>query len=184
LWFMPLRYAFSYGLMLWLAGYVFAIQRLGLEAMVGGLAFLSAFGDFFGKSTSLTVRGLSATENLGIVLASPLGSSTLADMAGPWPINGALAAGWIGAVFIFLYLRKLGRDIEEMNDGYRFFTRTRFGTLVLLGAMSTIVAFNDYQMSNYAGVVLLAFIGRAVLSRNEAESPTGNNNPVPVGISS
>jgi hypothetical protein len=182
--FVPLRYAFSYGLMLWLIAYLIAIQRIGLETMVGGLAFLSRFGDFFGKSTSLTVRGLAATDNLGVALSAPLGSSTLADMAGPWPINGALAAGWIGAVFIFLYLYKLGRNIEVLNAGYGLFTRTRLGTLVLLGAMSTIVAFNDYQMSNYAGVVLLAFIGRAIVTRNEAESATADIQPEPTRISS
>jgi len=149
--------------------------------MVGALSMLSDFGDFFGKSTSLTVRGLAASRNLSSALSQPLGSTTLADMAGPWPINGALAAGWLGALLIVLCLFRLGRDFQRLNQGYGLFSRTRLGTLVLLGAMSTIVVFNDYQMSNYAGIVLLAFVIRAVALRNEAESASPATSPAETG---
>ena len=168
--FVPLRHLFSFGLLGALAGYLYAMQKIGVEVIAGGLAVLTQYGDFLGKGTSMTVRGMAASENLGKALASPLGSTSISDMAGPWIINATLVAGWLGTVVIVVLLFRLGRDVELLNRGYGFFSRTRLGTLLFLGAMSTIVAFNDYQMSNYAGIVLLAFAMRMIRCRNEAES--------------
>jgi hypothetical protein len=167
--FVPLRFAFSYGLLAGLTGYFLAISRIGFETMLAGIAVLSAYGDFFSKNASLTVRGLAATENLGAALGQPLGSTNISDMAGPWLINASLSAGWIGVFLIFCFLVSLGRRVERLNIGYSLMSRTRIGTMVLLGTMSTIVVFNDYQMSNYAGIVLLTFVSRAVNLRLEAE---------------
>ncbi|HEU4780034.1 MAG TPA: hypothetical protein VFS58_09145 [Steroidobacteraceae bacterium] len=167
--FVPLRFAFSYGTLLLLAGYLFAIQRVGYDAIIAGIAVLAQYGDFLAKNASVTVRGLAATENLATAIAQPFGSTNVSDMAGPWPINAALAAGWAGPILIFFFLRSLGRRAERLNSGYNFTSRTRIGTLVLLGALSTIVAFNDYQMTAYAGIVLVAFISRAIDLRLESE---------------
>jgi hypothetical protein len=174
--FVRLRFAFSYGLLIGLVAYFLAISRIGYETILAGIAVLAQYGDFFSKSASLTVRGLAATENLGNALTQPLGSTNISDMAGPWLINASLSAGWIGALMIVLFLRSLGGRMERLNQGYRLFSRTRIGTMVLLGALSTIVVFNDYQMSNYAGIVLLTFISRAVNLRLEAEESVS---PVP-----
>jgi hypothetical protein len=115
------------------------------------------------------VRGLAATENFATAIAHPFGSTNVSDMAGPWLINAALAAGWAGPILIFFFLRSLGRRAERLNAGFNFTSRTRIGTLVLLGALSTIVVFNDYQMTAYAGIVLVAFISRAIELRLESE---------------
>lgn len=169
-----IRFAFSYGLLLALGGYIFALQRLGLDSMIAGAMYLSQYGDYLGKSTSLSVRGSSATENLAAALGQPFGSATLSDMAGPWLINASLVAGWLGALLIFLTLRNLGASVQKMNVGQPLFSATRLGTLFLLGALSTIVVFNDYQMSHYAGIVMLAIVIRAVRCRNDALAGTAD----------
>lgn len=165
----PLRFAFSYGLFVLLFGYFLAIKRIGYDAILAGIAVLAQYGDFLGKTASVTVRGFAATENLGVAITQPFGSTNVSDMAGPWPINAALAAGWAGPILIFFFLRSLGRRVERLNEGQPLLSRTRFGTIVLLGAMSTIVSFNDYQMTAYGGIVLLAFLSRAISLRVESE---------------
>jgi hypothetical protein len=176
--FVSFGFAFSYGLLLGLAGYMFSIARFGFEAMLAGIAILAAtYGDFFSKSASLTVRGLAATENLGRALTQPFGSLDVSDMAGPWLINASLAAGWTGAFMLFLFLRSLGRRVGRLNRGCGLMSRTRIGSMVLLGAMSTIVVFNDYQMTSYAGIVLLGFISRAIDLRLEAEEAAPTSSP-------
>lgn len=169
LYLFSIRFAFSYGIPVLLAGYIVAIQRIGTDAMIAGTVFLAQYGDFFSKSASLTVRGTGAVDNLAAALGSPLGSSVEVDIAGPWLVNSALAAGWLGALMVYLFLRGLGKRLELVNRGHELFTSTRLGSLLLLGAMTTVVVFNDYQMSHYAGIVLSAFVSRAVRIREPYE---------------
>jgi hypothetical protein len=169
LWFFTIKFALSYGALLALAAYLYVIENIGFGPLLEGIAYLAQFGDFLGKNASLTDRGISALANMEGALASPFGSTSLSDMAGPWLINATLEAGWLGALLLLAFLGKLGRQFELLNAHCSPLSMTRFASLLLLGAITTIVVFNDYQMSNYAGLVLLAFILRTTQVRNQAD---------------
>jgi 2-polyprenyl-6-hydroxyphenyl methylase/3-demethylubiquinone-9 3-methyltransferase len=169
-WIVSLRFALSYGILLALGAYIFAIKRFGFEPMLQGIAYIAQYGDFLGRTVSLTDRGSGAVLNMDVALASPFGSSALSDIAGPWLINVALAAGWLGVLLLVLFLRKLSKQLEVLNSSQGFLSATRIGSLLLLGAMSTIIVFNDYPMSTYVGLVLLAVIFRTLELRNQAVS--------------
>lgn len=167
LWFVSVRFALLYGALLALVAYLYVIENIGFQPLLEGIAYLAQYGDFLGKDASLTVRGAAALANADAAFASPFGSNSLSDMAGPWLVNATLEAGWLGALLLLGFLDKLGRQLQLRNVGCSSPSMTRFATLLLLGAMTTIVVFNDYQASRYAGVVLLAFILRATEVRNQ-----------------
>lgn len=159
------RIVLLYGIPLSLAAYLLAIKYVGLEAMLNGIAYIAQYGDFMSKSISLVDRATGAVANMETVFSAPFGNRELSDIAGPWLVNAALAAGWLGAIFLLLFLSQIGREMERLNADSG--AATRFGNLLLLGTMSTVFVFNDYQMSNYAGLVLLAFIHRTIQLRNQ-----------------
>jgi hypothetical protein len=100
-------------------------------------------------------------------LASPFGSATLSDIPGPWLINSALAAGWLGVLMLIWFLSRIGRQLDTYYSNTRFLSWRRLGSLLLLGSLAMIVVFNDYQMGNYAGLILLAFIYRTIQLKNQ-----------------
>ena len=167
LWIFSIRFVMLFGIPLSLVGYLVLIDRVGFDPLLEGIASLAQYGDFFAKTVSVTDRGISALANTQIALASPLGSTMRSDLAGPWLVNAALEAGWLGVVFLVLFLRKRGGQLEVLKRHCGPLSAARFGSLLLLGAMSVIIVFNDYQMSNYAGLVLLGLIYRTVQVQNE-----------------
>lgn len=169
LWFVSIRFALLYGVLLALAAYLYVLKNVGVQSLLEGISYIAQYGDFLGKETSLTVRGGAALANADAALASPFGSASLSDMAGPWVVNATLEAGWLGALLLLIFLGRLGRQLELLNAEASSVSMTRFATLILLGAMTTVVVFNDYQMSRYAGLVLLAFILRTTLDRNQSD---------------
>jgi hypothetical protein len=167
LWVFTIRFVMLYGVLLALVAYLFVLDRVGFDPLLEGIAYLAQYGDFLAKNVSVTDRGISALANTDIALVSPLGSTMRSDLAGPWLVNAALEAGWLGVLFLLVFLRKLGGQLEVLKTHCGPLSAKRFGSLLLLGALSVIVVFNDYQMSNYAGLVLLGFIYRTVQVGNE-----------------
>jgi hypothetical protein len=100
-------------------------------------------------------------------LASPFGSATLSDLPGPWLVNSALAAGWLGSLLLVWFLARLGRQLDAFNSASPPRSARRLGCILLVGTVATVVVFNDYQMGNYSGLVLLAFIYRTVQLGNQ-----------------
>lgn len=167
LWVFSIRFAMLYGTVLALVAYLFVLQSVGFEPLLEGIAYLAQYGDFLAKNASVTDRGISALANTATALTSPLGSTVRSDLAGPWFVNAALEAGWLGVVVLLLFLRKLGGQLELLKKRCGPLSAGRLGTLLLLGAISVVVVFNDYQMSSYAGLVLLGFIYRTIQVQNE-----------------
>jgi len=91
----------------------------------------------------------------------------LADLPGPMLVNAALAAAWLGVLLLVLFLRKLGQELDVFHSKSPPLGAQRFGSLLLVGALATVIVFNDYQMGNYAGLILLAFIYRTLQLRNQ-----------------
>ena len=109
-------------------------------------------------------------ENLSTALSSPFGSTALTNIPEPWVVSTVLAAGWLGGLLLFCFLRKLALELDGFNQNYRHVVRARLASLLLLGIMTTFIAFNDYQMNNYSGLILTAFIYRAIGVQNETAS--------------
>jgi hypothetical protein len=164
---LPLRMGLIVGLSGLTFLYLFVIRTIGLEPLVQGISFVARYGDFLNKGASLTNRTTSAAANLDTALALPFGSSTHPDLPGPWLVNSSLEAGWLGAALLLVFLLNLAGELRKLHRNTSRFDAAGVGAILLLGAMSTIVVFNDYQMSNYAGVVLLGLVYRFIQVRND-----------------
>jgi hypothetical protein len=165
----PVRFALPYGMLGLMGGFLFAVKFFGLEPLMNAFEYLSQYGDFFHKGASLTDRTGGAILNTGAALASPWGSATISDIPGPWLINSALAAGWLGVLLLILFLVGLGRQLDLFYANSRLRSARGLGVLLLLGALAMVVVFNDYQMDGYAGLILLAFIYRTIQLRNQGD---------------
>jgi hypothetical protein len=165
----PVRLALPYGMLSLMGAFLFAVKFFGLEPLMNAFEYLSQYGDFFHKGASLTDRTGGAILNTGAALASPWGSSTISDIPGPWLINSALAAGWLGVLLLILFLVGLGKQLDVFHANSRLLSARGIGVQLLLGALAMVVVFNDYQMGDYAGLILLAFIYRTLLLRNQRD---------------
>ena len=165
---LSIRGVLLWGTMLILGGYLAAVATGGLSGVISFITFLSDYGNFMSKEKSFTYRAGGTASSLGGVAGAPLGSSALPELPGPWMVNGALAAGWLGAVMLVLFVRRLALQLETLNARRRRDLNVRIGTLILIGAMATVITFNDYQMGNYPGLVLLGLVYRYVEVQNES----------------
>jgi hypothetical protein len=162
----PVRVVLPYGMVALMVAYVSALHFSGL-AFLQVLDLASQFGDFLSKSSSASARGAGAVNITDAALISPFGSATTSELPGPWMSNSALTAGWIGVLFLLWFLVKLGRELDTFERFTRPFSPQRLGCVLLLGVLATVIVFNDYQMSNYAGVVLVYVVYRTLQSRNQ-----------------
>jgi hypothetical protein len=175
LWFLvvqavPLKFAFMYGLPGVLAFYLYGLTTFGLDPLFKAVSFFAQYGDFLNKGESLIERSAGAVATLDTALESPFGAANHPSLPGPWLINGTAEAGWIGVAFLLLFLAKLAKQVTILNRHTGRLSMPRLASVLLLGVMSAVVVFNDYQMSNYAGLVLLAFVSRVIGLENEAEN--------------
>ena len=154
-----------YGMLVITAAYVVGLHFSALS-ILNVFSSISQYGDFLGKGRSLTSRTHSAVGNADAALAAPFGSATTADLPGPWLVTSALAAGWLGDLLLIWFLVKLGRQFEVFHAHSTPFGAQRFGGVLFMGALATALVFNDYQMSNYAGLLMMAFIYRTMHLRN------------------
>jgi hypothetical protein len=161
-----IKFAVPYGMLIVMGAFLIAVKSFGLEPLVNAFEFMAQYGDFLNKGASLTDRTGGAVLNMSAALAAPFGSSTISDIPGPWLINSALAAGWLGVLMLIWFLHRLGRQLDTLHSKQRGLSVRRLGCLLLLGSLATILVFNDYQMGNYAGLILLAFIYRTIQLRN------------------
>lgn len=164
-----IRFVLPYGILIFMGVFLFVVQYFGLEPLMNGIAAIAQFGDFFTKTASLTDRSSGAIANFDAALFSPLGSATLSDIPGPWLVNSALASGWLGVLMLVWFLRRLGQQLDIFHSNSRLLSARKLGSLLLLGALAMVIVFNDYQMGNYAGLVLLGFIYRTIQLRNETD---------------
>jgi hypothetical protein len=172
LWWLLLRVvamklAFRYGLPLLMVLYLYVIRQFGLQPLFDGITYVAQYGDFLNKGASLTNRGTGAVANMDTALASPFGSPVLSDIPGPWLVNTALGAGWLGVLLLLVFLGQLAGRLELLNRTCGPLSAPRIASLLLLGTMSTVVVFSDYQMSNYAGLTLLGIAYRMIGLRND-----------------
>jgi hypothetical protein len=144
----------------------------GVLPLYAGMTALSEYGDVFHKGQSLTDRSAGAVRNLDLALSSPLGYATHADLPGPFLVNSAVEAGWIGVAFLLIFLAKTASQLDLLNRRLGSERAVRTGILVFLGALSTVMVFNDYQMSNYAGLLLLGLLYRMFRIRNDEHTQT------------
>jgi hypothetical protein len=168
LWFVPLRMALVFGLPLVMVGYIVAVRVLGLGPLFDAVARLAQYADFFQKGVSLTVRAEGADVSLSSAMALPLGASAHPDVPGPWLINASLEAGWLGALLLIWFLARIATQLQIFASTTRPWSADKVGMLLLLGLMSTVMVFNDYQMSNYTGIVLFGLVYRQLMIRNES----------------
>jgi len=115
----------------------------------------------------VTTRSDSAVANAATALTSPLGSASLADLPGPMLVNSGLAAGWVGILMLLWYFIRLGRQVEVFDSMSLPRSGRKLGVLLLVGAVATVLVFNDYQMGNYSGLIQLAFIYRTIQVENQ-----------------
>lgn len=162
----PIRFAVPYAMLILMVVYVITLSS-SAAPLLQALDSLAQYGDFLSKSTSATARVGGAVENFAAALQSPLGSGATSDLPGPWLVNSALAAGWLGALLLFVFLAKFGRQLDQYSRHSRPYSHSRVGVMLMMGAMATVLVFNDYQMGNYSGMILLAFIYRTLQSSNE-----------------
>lgn len=54
------------------------------------------------------------------------------------------------------------RRLDDLNVNSRAASVTRFASVLLLGVMATVIVFNDYQISDYTGLMLLALVYRTL----------------------
>jgi hypothetical protein len=167
----------AWGTLCMMGAYLAALASGGLGSVVSFITFLSDYGDFMSKEKSFTYRAGGAASSLGSAASAPLGSAALSELPGPWMVNGALAAGWLGALMLVLFVFKLAKQLDRLNANHRRELSLRIGTLVLIGAMTTVIVFNDYQMGNYPGLVLLALIARMIEARNETDQQGAVSSP-------
>jgi hypothetical protein len=158
------RFALPYGMLLMMAAYLISLHSSALS-ILHALDYLSQYGDFLSKTSSVTGRGQGAVANSDIAMHSPLGSVTASDVPGPWFVNASLEAGWIGIILLFWFLVRLGRELQTF-DRYSARGTQRFAVALMLGVSACVLIFNDYQMGNYAGLVLMTFLYRTVELRN------------------
>jgi hypothetical protein len=149
--------------------YVAALAYGGLASVLAILEALSQYGDFMSKKTSFTQRAGGAAASVGNVAGSPFGSTALPDIPGPWLVNGVLLAGWLGALMLLLFLRQLAIQLETLDARHGRLLNVRIGTLLVIGAMTTVIVFNDYQMGNYPGLLLLGILYRMLEAQNQAD---------------
>jgi len=168
----PIRIAFVYGLPAALASFMWTVTHYGLQPLVQGITMVSQYGEFLSKGESLRDRVGGAVLNLNNAIATPFGAREHPDIPGPWYINSVMEGGWLCVVFLFFFLARLAKDVSTLQQRVRSGSVVNFASVLLLGVLSTVVVFNDYQMSNYAGIVLLAFIHRMIRVRNlEQDEP-------------
>jgi hypothetical protein len=156
------RSVLLYGMPLVLFTYLAVITRIGLDPLLDVIEFIQQYGTVFAKTSSLAARSSGAIATMDAALGSPFGSRVLAEVTGPWLLNAALEAGWIGVALLLLFLGKLASRLELMKLNRGAIDRSKLACFMLLGSITTVVVFNDYQMSNYAGIALLAFLYRII----------------------
>lgn len=165
LYIVPLRTALTFGLPFLVGSYIFAIRVFGLGPLFDVVSRAAQYGDFFQKQVSFETRANGADVTVNTALGSPFGAAVHPEVPGPWFINSVLEAGWLGALALVWFLVKFAGRLQDFETSLPRISFDRLGVLLLLGAFSTIMTFNDYQMSNYAGMVLLAFVYRQLLER-------------------
>jgi hypothetical protein len=158
------RFALPYGMLLMTTAYLVSLHSSALS-ILHALDYLSQYGDFLNKTSSVTGRGQGAVGNSDLAMYSPLGSVTASDIPGPWFVNATLEAGWIGIVLLFWFLVRMGRELQAF-DRYSARGTQRFAVALMLGVTACVLIFNDYQMGNYAGLVLMSFLYRTIELRN------------------
>jgi hypothetical protein len=164
------RWVVAWGPLIVLAIYLTALQSGSLRAVVSFITVLSDYGDFLSKEQSFTYRAGGAASSLAAVAGAPLGSTKLPELPAPWMVNGALAAGWLGALMLLLFVRRLAVQLQIFSVNHGRDRGVRIGTLLLIGTLATVIIFNDYQMSNYPGLILLAMAYRMIETQNEIDS--------------
>ncbi len=166
---MSVKKVLLWGTMIILGGYVAALESGSLKVVVSFITYLTNYGDFLSKENSFTYRAAGAEGSLGSVLGAPLGSTRLAELPGPWIVTGSLAAGWLGAFMLVLFVARLASQLEILNINHGRQLSVRLGTVILIGTMATVIVFNDYQMCNYPGLVLVGILYRMIEARNETD---------------
>lgn len=177
LWFLivqavPLKFAFLYGMPGIMAFYLWGLNTFGLDPLFKAVSFFAQYGDFLNKGESLIERSQGAVTTLDTALSSPFGAAKHPGLPGPWLINATAEAGWLGAMFLILFLAKLATQVTILNRHTGRLSLQRLASVLLLGVLSTVVVFNDYQMSNYTGLVMVGFISRLIGLINQAENKT------------
>jgi hypothetical protein len=175
----PLKFAFIYGLPGILTFYLYGLSKFGLDPLFKAVSFFAQYGDFLNKGESLIERSAGAVATLDTALQSPFGAEKHPSLPGPWLINGTSEAGWLGVLFLLLFLVKLARQVTILNRHTGRLSMQRLASVLLLGILSTVVVFNDYQMSNYAGLVMLGFISRLIALTNDATNATSQVPHIP-----
>jgi hypothetical protein len=165
LWLVPMRLVFMVGMPLLIGFYIYAVRAFGLGPLFDLVGSAAQYGDFLNKGASLTTRANGAEATLTEALASPLGAATHPEIPAPWLLNSTLEAGWLGTLFLLWYLARLAARLEILDRATPWVSADKFGILVLAGAVSTVLVFNDYQMSNFTGIALMGFIYRQLLVR-------------------
>lgn len=171
----PIRFAVPYGMLLLMGVFLLAVARFGSDPLLDAFAYMAQYGDFLSKTVSVTTRSDTAVTNAATALTSPLGSTTLADLPGPMLVNAGLAAGWIGILMLLWYFIRLGRQLEIFDSRSAPRSGRRLGALLLIGSVAAVLVFNDYQMNNYPGLILLAFIYQTLQLENRRANTEGNN---------
>jgi hypothetical protein len=159
-----------WGTSLTLVGYLAALRTGALLSVISLISFLSNYGDFMSKEKSFSYRAGGTANSLADLASAPLGGHALPQLPGPWMINGGVAAGWLGALMLVLFVRKLAIELDLLNANRGRQLNVRMATLIMIGAMATVIIFNDYQMINYPGLLLLGIFYRMVEAQNELDS--------------
>jgi hypothetical protein len=167
--FLSVKMVLAWGTLGILGVYLAALHGGNLGSVVNFISFLSDYGDFLSKEKSFTYRAGGAANSLASAIAAPLGGTKLAELPGPWMINGAIAAGWLGAFMLLLFVFRLASQLQILNFNHGRQLNVRLGTLILIGAMTTVIVFNDYQMCNYPGLILVGIVCRMIEAQNEAD---------------
>jgi hypothetical protein len=179
-----IRFAVPYGMLIFMGAFLFAVGNFGSQPLLDAIAYIAQYGDFLTKTVSLTDRSAAAVAHMDAALAAPFGSATISDLPGPWLVNSALAAGWLGVLLLVLFLRKLGYQLDVFHSKSPSWSARRLGSLLLVGALAAVIVFNDYQMGNYAGLILLAFIYRTLQLRNQRDGAVKADSHAPVDLPS
>ena len=167
----PVRFAVPYGMLILTGAFLWVVKYFGYQPLMDGITYIAQYGDFLTKTVSLSSRSEGAVVHMDAALASPFGSATISDLPGPWLVNSALAAGWVGVLLLVWFLSRLGRQLDVFHSNSAPRSARRLGGLLLVGTLATVIVFNDYQMGNYSGLILLAFIYRTMqLSNQRAEA--------------
>jgi hypothetical protein len=167
--FLSIKAVLAWGTLLILGAYLAAMQNGSLTSVVSFISFLSDYGDFLSKEKSFTYRAGGAASSLGSAIGAPLGSTKLPELPGPWMVNGAVAAGWLGAFMLVVFVFRLASQLQILNINHGRQLNVRLGTLILIGAMTTVIVFNDYQMGNYPGLILIGIVCRMIEAQNETD---------------